>query len=531
MKTDASTEDIKEIKKILGQLHLFERKVLPILAEHETLGIEQLAKIANLGETETVRALQWLSNKELVTLTSSEREMAELDSNGRLYTKKGLPEKRFLAALTEAEKKKKELTLTDIPEAAGLTKEEVQVCIGLLKKKGAIELKPGLKLTITPNGKKLGTQETIEETFLKKLEHGKDIAQFTPDEKGFYEQFKQRKFVIKTILRKDKTTTLTALGKTVAQADAVLGITKQAVVDRLTSEAITQGTWKKKNFRGYDVAINVPTISGGKKHFVTQSTEYIKKIWLDLGFKEMTGNYVQTSFWNLDALFIPQDHPARLMQDTFFIGQETFTRGKLPPISEKVKAVHEHGGTTGSKGWQAPWSPEEAMKVLLRTHTTVLSALKLSQLKKQDLPAKFFAVGKVFRNEALDWKHLFEFHQVDGIVIDPDANLKHLKGYLKLFFRKMGFPDARIRPAHFPYTEPSCEVDVWHPVKKEWIELGGAGIFRPEVVVPLLGEDIPVLAWGLGLERIIADYYQFTDIRDLYANDIKKLRNVKVWMK
>ena len=246
----------------------------------------------------------------------------------------------------------------------------------------------------------------------------------------------------------------------------------------------------------------------------------------------MTGSYVQTSFWNLDALFIPQDHPARQMQDTFFIGKKDFTRGKLPPkITERVKAVHENGGETGSKGWQAPWSAEEAQKVLLRTHTTVLSALKLAALKKEDLPAKFFAVGKVFRNEALDWKHLFEFHQVDGIVIDPDANLKDLKGYLKLFFRKMGYPDARIRPAHFPYTEPSCEVDVWHPVHKQWIELGGAGIFRPEVVVPLLGKDIPVLAWGLGLERMIAEYYKFTDIRDLYANDIKKLRETKVWMR
>ncbi len=524
--------DNAEIKSILAKLHLFERKTLPVLAEHEEMDTAQLGKEANLGETETIRAVQWLSNKGLVTLESSEREMIELDSNGRLYVKKGLPEKRFLNALADAEKKKKELTLTELPGAAGLTKEEAQVCIGLLKKRNAIELKPGLKLALLPAGKKLGAQETTEESFLKKLEKGRNAATLTPEEKQRYEHFKQRKFVIKTTLRKDKTVMLTELGKKVAQADTVLGITRQEIVDRLTPNMIVQGSWKNKNFRAYDVAINVPTISGGKKHFVTQATEYIKKIWLDLGFKEMTGNYVQTSFWNLDALFIPQDHPARQMQDTFFVGKKNFTLGKLPPIiSERVKKVHENGGDTGSKGWQTPWSAEEAQKVLLRTHTTVLSALKLAQLKKEDLPAKFFAVEKVFRNEALDWKHLFEFHQVDGIVIDPDANLKNLKGYLKLFFRKMGFPDARIRPAHFPYTEPSCEVDVWHPIKKEWVELGGAGIFRPEVVVPLLGMDVPVLAWGLGLERIIAEYYQFTDIRDLYANDIKKLREVKVWMK
>lgn len=530
MKPD--TDKIDEIKSILAKLHTFERKVLPVLAQHESIEAAALAPAAHLGETETIRALQWLSNKNIITLASTEREMIELDSNGRLYVKKGLPEKRFLNALVDAEKKKKPLTLTEIPDAAGLTKEEAQVCIGLLKKRNAIEIKPGLTLIITAAGKKLVAQESVEETFLKKMEQGKEVATLTTEEKYFYDQFKQRKFVIKTVVRKEKTAALTDFGKKVAATDAILGITKQEVVDRLTPEMIVQGTWKKKNFRAYDVAINVPTINGGKKHFVTQATEYIKKIWLDLGFREMTGNYVQTSFWNLDALFIPQDHPARQMQDTFFIGKKDFTLGKLPPvISERVKKVHENGGDTGSKGWQAPWSAEEAQKVLLRTHTTALSALKLTQLKKEDLPLKFFAVGKVFRNEALDWKHLFEFHQVDGIVIDPDANLKNLKGYLKLFFRKMGFPDARIRPAHFPYTEPSCEVDVWHPVRKQWIELGGAGIFRPEVVVPLLGMDVPVLAWGLGLERIIAEYYQFTDIRDLYANDIKKLREVKVWMK
>jgi phenylalanyl-tRNA synthetase alpha chain len=131
----------------------------------------------------------------------------------------------------------------------------------------------------------------------------------------------------------------------------------------------------------------------------------------------------------------------------------------------------------------------------------------------------------------LDWKHLFEFHQVDGIVIDPDANVKHLKAYLRQFFGKMGYPKIRIRPAYFPYTEPSLEVEVWHPKKQQWIELGGAGIFRPEVVVPLLGHDVPVLAWGLGLERIISEYYRLTDIRDLYKNDIKQLQNMKLWVK
>ena len=147
------------------------------------------------------------------------------------------------------------------------------------------------------------------------------------------------------------------------------------------------------------------------------------------------------------------------------------------------------------------------------------------------MPAKYFAIGRVFRNEALDWKHLFEFNQVEGIVVDPDANFKNLIGYLKEFFAKLGFEKARFRPGYFPYTEMSIEIDVLHPERKQWVELGGAGIFRPEVVEPLLGEPIPVLAWGPGFDRIIMDYYKVMDIRDLYGNDVKQMREMKVWMR
>ena len=170
----------------------------------------------------------------------------------------------------------------------------------------------------------------------------------------------------------------------------------------------------------------------------------------------------------------------------------------------------------------------------MRTHTTCLSAktlYELSKLPKEQRRGKFFAIGKCFRNETVDWKHGFEFNQTEGIVIDKDANFQNLLGYLKEFFKKMGFPKVRFRPHYFPYTEPSVEIDAWHPVRNEWIELGGAGIFRPEVTIALLGEWIPVLAWGPGFDRIIMDYYNIHDIRELYKNDVKKLREIKMWMR
>jgi phenylalanyl-tRNA synthetase alpha chain len=293
---------------------------------------------------------------------------------------------------------------------------------------------------------------------------------------------------------------------------------------------LKSGIWKQKKFRKYDVAINVPEITSGKRHFMAQTIEYIKRIWLEMGFEEMTGSHVETSYWDLDSLFVPQDHPARTMQDTFYIADEKgkIALGSLPGNYKKIKAVHEGGADTGSKGWQTPWDENLAKEVLLRTHCTALSAHALAKLSKKDLPKKYFAVSRVFRNETMDWKHLFEFEQVEGIVVDEYVNFRHLLGYLRQFFRKLGFTDVRLRPAHFPYTEPSVEVEVYNPVKKEWVELGGAGIFRPEVTKTLIGTEIPVLAWGLGLARIAVEYWNIKDIRETYKNDLNYLRAMKL---
>lgn len=510
-----------ELERIIHTLHPLERKVLPHLAKHPT--VPALEKAAGLTETEVIRAIQWLSNKHIVTIITKSVDVVSLDKNGIKYDKDGLPERRFLETIEI-----KPATPQEIAKHSNLLQEEIGVCLGLLKQYGAITIGEGMKITITDVGKALLKSELPEERFLLSLKRkSRDLAGLRAEELAIYEKLRRRKEIIKTASIKARTVVLTPLGEKLAR----IKLERMEIYDRLTPQMLQDKNWKGKTFRRYDVKINVPKISGGKRHFENQALEYIKRIWLDLGFKEMTGNYVQTAFWDLDALFVPQDHPARQMQDTFYVGPGMAERGKLPSFYKRVKETHEHGGRTGSTGWRTPWSEDEAKKLLLRTHTTVLSAQKLAQLKKEELPGKFFNAGRVFRNEALDWKHLFEFYQVDGIVIDENATLKHLKGYLRCFFGKMGYPDVRMRPAHFPYTEPSVEVDVLHPIKKEWIELGGAGIFRPEVVVPLLGKDIPVLAWGLGLGRIVAGYYNINDIRELYKNDLKQLREIKAWMR
>ncbi|MBR9698901.1 phenylalanine--tRNA ligase subunit alpha [Candidatus Woesearchaeota archaeon] len=508
-----------DLKTLARNLHPLERKVVPFLKA--TNDFNDLVGKTGMQEVEVMRALQWLSNRDILKIHEQEKDSLTLGKNGLLYKEKGLPERRFLKNISE-----KPIPLSELARKASLDPAEVNICLGTLKGKAAINIKKEkeLMISIAENGKKLAAKETLEERFLKKP-FPIDITTLKAEEKFAFDSLKKRKDILMLKKLKIKTIELTARGKELTK----IKIDSKNTLDKLTPSILKTGSWKKKTFREYDVTINVPKVYGGKRHFVNQSVDYIRKIWLELGFTEMTGNMIQTSFWDLDSLFVPQDHPARQMQDTFYIKDPK--QGKLPPIWKKIKDVHENGADTGSKGWGGKWSEEIAKENLLRTHTTVLSAQTLAKIKESDLPAKFFSVGKVFRNEALDYKHLFEFYQVEGIVVDPDADFTNLKGYLKEFFTKMGFLDVRIRPAHFPYTEPSAEVEVLHPIHKEWVELGGAGIFRPELTKPLIGKEIPVLAWGLGMGRTISEYWKIKDIRELYKNDLKQMREMKYWMK
>jgi len=186
---------------------------------------------------------------------------------------------------------------------------------------------------------------------------------------------------------------------------------------------------------------------------------------------------------------------------------------------KKVKDIHETGGGTGSAGWGGKWSREKAEQALLRTHTTVNTIKHIS--KNPNPPVKVFSLSRIFRNESIDSTHLPEFTQIEGIILDEKGDFDMLVSVVKGFYAKMGFDKVRIRPAYFPYTEPSLEVEVFFNGK--WMELGGAGIFRPEVVAPF-GVKYPVLAWGFGFERLAMLKWNIRDIRDLYVSDMDLLK-------
>jgi len=506
----------KDIQKIAESLSPNERAIIPFLNEKTLSNID---KKIDLGETAILRALEFLSNKKIVEIKQEKEKIIELGINGINYIKNGLPERRLINIISE----KAPISLQEAKKISELNDNEFKAALGVLKNKALINLVNG---NIISQGKKQEiTNKTLEENFLESLP--KNLKDLQPEEKFAFDNLKSRKNIIDIQDKKTITFILTELGQKLIQTDLK---SSENMIESLTPNLIKLGQWKTKKFRRYDITSQTPKISGGKKHFVNQATDYAKKIWLEMGFKEMTGNLTQSGFWNFDALFTAQDHPVREMQDTFFIKDK---KAILPDkkLINGVKEAHE-GKIKGSKGWQYEWNEEDAKKIVMRTHTTCLSAQTLKKIQEnKEFPAKYFALGKCFRNETIDWGHLNEFNQTEGIVVDENANFRQLLGYLKEFFKKMGYEKIRIRPGYFPYTEPSLEIDILHPIHKKWVELGGAGMFRPEVTIPFFGKHIPVLAWGPGFDRIIMEFFNITDLRDMYKNDINKLRQMKIWSK
>ncbi|WRX13406.1 Phenylalanyl-tRNA synthetase - like 1 [Theobroma cacao] len=281
---------------------------------------------------------------------------------------------------------------------------------------------------------------------------------------------------------------------------------RKKVATDLTRENLQRGDWKELEFKEYNFNAKGPPAEAGHLH----------------PFEEMpTNNFVESSFWNFDALFQPQQHPARDSHDTFFMEAPSTTRELPEDYVELVKRVHESGGY-GSRGYMYDWKREEANKNLLRTHTTAVSTRMLYALAKQPFtPKRYFSIDRVFRNESVDRTHLAEFHQIEGLVCDRGLTLGDLIGVLNDFFSRLGMSKLRFKPAYNPYTEPSMEIFSYHEGLKKWVEIGNSGMFRPEMLLPMgFPEDVRVIAWGLSLERPTMILYGVDNIRDLFGHKV-----------
>ncbi|MBI4143530.1 phenylalanine--tRNA ligase subunit alpha [Candidatus Woesearchaeota archaeon] len=503
-----------EIKKLAESLNPVERKVLKVLDNFTSF--HDILKAANLKDVEVSRALQWLQNKNVVRLKEQQKEIVSLDENGLRYLKSGLPERKFIDAI------ERKSSVSEIAKKSGLSDEEIAISLGALKSKAAIEIEKGKELlvSITDNGRHLLKHGFPEEQFLKER-FPKESSSLNEEEKFVLENLRKRKKIVKVELSKVINVELTETGKKLLKEKI-----EDDLIEKLSPSLIKASAWKGKKFRRFDVKINVPSIFGGRKQHYRRFLDEVRQKFIALGFKEMTGPIVETDFWDMDALFMPQFHSARDIHQAYYIKEPKY--GKLDEaLVKKVKEAHENGYGTGSKGWRYEFDAKRTHKHMLRTQGTASSARMLAS-KELQIPGKYFAISRCFRYDIVDATHLPDFFQTEGIVIEEGLNFRHLRGLLKMFAEEFAETDQiKITPGYFPFTEPSAELHAKHP-ELGWIELAGSGIFRPELVKPLLGKEVPVLAWGIGIDRIAMFKLGIKDIRQLFSHDLEFLRNAKV---
>ena len=474
-----------------------EKRVLLALSRKDGLSPEDLSRTTGLNIEASMQSAFMLAEKSLCEVKETTTTEYRLTKEGEQYAQTSLPERQVMNTL------KAPLLLSDLkkqfpPQVAG-------IALGWLRKKNWVKIEGD---TIIPSGKaEIGKDELI----LSELKKGplSNVGEAVND--------LARRNLVEKNEKKSRIIVITPEGSALASG----GLAIEEEIARLTPTIITSGSWKNARIRPYDIRTPVKPVYGAKIHPYQRLINQMRQIFLEMGFTEIKGDIIQSSFWNFDALFQPQEHPAREMQDTFHLATEC----DLPEEYIKpVKEMHENGGGI-SRGWGGKWSEDVARKQVLRTHTTAVTIKYLAD--NPDTPVKAFCIDRAYRREAIDPTHTPEFEQLEGVVMDKDVSFKNLLGCLTEFYHRMGFDEVRFRPGYFPYTEPSVEPEVYIESRGKWVELGGAGVFRKEVTLPL-GIKQPVLAWGLGVSRVAMLRLGLKDLRELYQSDIDWLRKSTV---
>ncbi len=499
-------------------LKLRENEQKTLLALEKLRGkasVDQIVKSSGIAHAAVMRAALSLSTKKLTRIHEQKQTIVRLNKEGRHHAKKKLPERRLIHALL---KLGGEASIEEVVEESTVEKKFLTIALGWLHRKGWATIEKKKHVLKAQKEPSIGFDEKLLSLLDEK--NSLIVEKLTKQLQDAFPVLRRRKLV-----RIDEKT-LRELELTEAGWEVVeQGIEMVKEVSQLTPDLIHTGRWRRVKLRRFDVTAPGPVVYPGKIHPVQQIVQRVREIFLELGFTEIRGPIVETAFWNFDALFQPQDHPAREMQDTFYLAHPK--EGRLPNrnIVNAVAKTHEDGWKTGSRGWEYSWSIDEAKRLILRTHTTSVTIRHLAEHKKP--PVKVFSVDRVYRNEKVDYKRLAEFHQIEGIIMDRNVTLRDLMGTLKEFYLKLGLTKVQFWPSYFPYTEPSAQSTVYVPELKAWMELCGMGIFRPEVVEPL-GIKHPVLAWGGGLERLIMLKLGVEDMRFLYKNDLGWIRRTPI---
>ena len=435
--------------------------------------MQKLEDSTHLSSDQIRRGVEWLRLKNLANVHESKTITLSLGENGHEALEKGLPERRLLDLI-----KKGPNSLRYLQKELGPI---FGPAMGLARKNNWIEaIDDQISLKNSPS-------ELPGEKTLKKIGNGK-VSKNDVDPSDLASLLKRPDFIIENTT-KLKEISLTENAKSIE-------------ISTDSSGAI-------------DVEAKAPEVFVARTHPLKDTLDEIREIFVTLGFSEIIGSMTHSSFWNFDALFTPQDHPARELQDTFYLDGIS---AKKIGTSEQIRKVSE----SHKKGWNYLWDINEARKMVLRTHTTCVTIRHLAETKPEE--ARVFSLGRVFRNEKVSYKHLVEFNQIEGVVVGKNATLRDLMGIQREFYKRIGITKIKFWPTFFPYTEPSLQTMVYNDRLGKWVELFGMGIFRPEVTKPL-GINKPVLAWGGGIERIAMLKYGLDDVREFYNNNLNWLRS------
>ena len=490
-----------------------------------TLDSEQLAAATELDPSQLSMAVEWLLAKSLLAIDKETvTPIVSLTSVGELYYEKQSPIEQVLAAARGVAGTGQRLTIQDLQSKEGLDPSDISKAVGRLKKEGVLLIVQGGCIEST--GRQSPTAEQVR-SLLQQLHEGpRELQSFPEAERQVIQDYAVKRGNAKEPFRVDdrvaRSFKLSPAGVTAADHLAKQGVAEE--VSQLSPELLKDGSWRNKRFRKYTISLRAPRIGTGKKHPYREFLDTVKTKLVSMGFQEMRGSLVETEFWNMDALFMPQFHPARDIHDVYFVKEPTHATRIAEPFLSRVTKAHQNGGNTGSTGWGYPFDGERAKRLVLRSQGTAVSARTLASAPA--VPGKYFSIARCFRYDQVDATHATDFFQVEGIVLGEDINFRTLLGLLNLFAREVAqAKEVKFLPAYFPFTEPSVEMHVRHP-RLGWMELGGAGLFRPEVTLPL-GVTVPVIAWGLGLDRMAMVALGIHDIRELFTDSLDMIRTTK----
>ena len=396
-----------------------------------------------------------------------------------------------------------------------------RVALSWAKRNGWIEIKDN-EITITELGRAaVSSHEYKQRTALQfvisrlKASEGKTAYITDAERSGIEEGLNELKS--RRLIEEKRRNRLISVKATELGLKMLNGEASEKSIGMLTRESIKSGEWEKLPLRAYDVNAPVENIYPARRHPMKEFMKMVRDIWIGQGFIETVGPIIESAFWNFDALFSPQDHPTRDMQDTFFLSNPNIISNFETDLIKSVGRMHK-------KGWNN-WNAKASEQAVLRTHTTSVSAHNIRNFRDSEglsYPLKLFSIGRVFRNESIDYKHLAELHQLDGIVIGKDLGVAHLKGTLEQFYKTLGFK-VSFKPSYFPFVEPGLEVNYYDEEHGDWIELCGGGLIRKEIT-KALGTNMRVIAWGMGLDRLMFKYLGIGSLSELYKNDIGFLR-------